>query len=65
MFFNNVVLTAAYTTTNHLLRTTSGPIELCTTNRDFSIRLHRISTHFPQTTSDRYTPETVLITNAF
>lgn len=65
VFFNNMVLTATYTTTNHLLRITGGPIELCTTNRNFSIRLHRISTHFPHTTSERYNPETVLTTNAF
>ena len=62
MFFNNVVLTATYPTANHLLRTTDGPNAALW---NFSIRLHRISTHFPQTTLDRYTPETVLITNAF
>ena len=65
MFFNNVVLTAAYTIINHLLRITGGRIELCPTNRSFSMRLYRISPHFPQNNSDRYIPETVLITNAF
>ena len=42
-----------------------GPIEFCPTDRNFSIRLYRISPHFQQTTSDRYPPETVLAANAF
>ena len=42
-----------------------GPIELCSGNHNFSKRLHRILPQVPQIISNRYTPETLLIKNAF